>query len=94
MKAFRSHSSPPASKWMTPCKKMICQTLTRPKFLYPPLCSDCKYFVTPILEHYLPNSWCKRFDVLTPCMNARTQSKLCGIEGKYFELKEDLQGKF
>jgi hypothetical protein len=60
-------------------------TITRKWFS--PLCIECKHYLHPFNSPHFPNSSCKRFNVVMPCMEARRYETLCGWEGKKFERK-------
>jgi hypothetical protein len=53
----------------------------------PPLCMNCKFYLHPFISPHYPEAGCERFDVVIPCMEARTSNTLCGLEGKNFEPK-------
>ena len=50
-----------------------------------PLCMDCKYYIPMEHSPLFPNSACQYGGKLIPCTKARSNTQLCGIEGKHFK---------
>ena len=55
--------------------------------MHTPYCLDCKFYIPMEHSSIFPNSGCDLFKPLKSCTYTRTDSKLCGPEGKYFSRK-------